>query len=471
MVSIKSFKLKHAIFFSMALHLLFLSVLPLPNGENSQIKPPKKKWETVRIEIKKKPEIKPANQKKIISKPRKRIISPKLKPLQLAARPMSKTQPAKIVKRKIFQKTEAAAPIKPSDKKFKSIVSGKSAAIKRRTMRNEAINEFVQAKSPNSKILHSLNKPTLIKQQALKTEAFNVAIEAKAINSVKNSQYASLSISNARAKTAAISAPTNITKFSAHALKPVTRSSQPIKSNRARIVNASFKVPENRTFKATARPMNSGAVKSISKRSGIIKKAIQSNLPSHSPINPINSSHKSRQRNNVQSRAAIISYKGLQKSLSKFQAKAINFKNVNQLKSGQRKSHFVEGYQIAGLQRQIKPRAMAQVEAPVDNGLSDEEFRKIWRAYSSTILNKVKHVKKYPLMAKKNEIEGRVIVAFKVNRKGIIQNMSINKSSGHDILDSAALHAVKEAGPYDPIPNRLALQTMSFKLPISFDLN
>ena len=57
----------------------------------------------------------------------------------------------------------------------------------------------------------------------------------------------------------------------------------------------------------------------------------------------------------------------------------------------------------------------------------------------------------YPAQAKKMGWEGKVITSFFVSSKGDAKEVTISKSSGHEILDDSAMRAIKEASPF-PIP-------------------
>jgi len=57
----------------------------------------------------------------------------------------------------------------------------------------------------------------------------------------------------------------------------------------------------------------------------------------------------------------------------------------------------------------------------------------------------------YPAQAKKMGWEGKVITSFIVSSKGYAKEVTISKSSGHEILDDSAIRAIKEASPF-PIP-------------------
>lgn len=60
----------------------------------------------------------------------------------------------------------------------------------------------------------------------------------------------------------------------------------------------------------------------------------------------------------------------------------------------------------------------------------------------------IEKAKTYPFLARKKKIEGTVIAAFRINAKGYPQDINIKKSSGFEILDSAAMKIVTKAAPF-----------------------
>ena len=59
-------------------------------------------------------------------------------------------------------------------------------------------------------------------------------------------------------------------------------------------------------------------------------------------------------------------------------------------------------------------------------------------------LYKINPEPEYPRMAKKRKYEGTVILSVLVNKEGMVDNLWIFESSGYNMLDNAALKAVKE---------------------------
>lgn len=64
---------------------------------------------------------------------------------------------------------------------------------------------------------------------------------------------------------------------------------------------------------------------------------------------------------------------------------------------------------------------------------------------------------------------GTVTVLMTVRRDGVIQSVSIARSSGQSSLDQTALRTVQKAGPVPAAPAALTDPTYSFRLPVRFD--
>jgi TonB family protein len=80
-----------------------------------------------------------------------------------------------------------------------------------------------------------------------------------------------------------------------------------------------------------------------------------------------------------------------------------------------------------------------------------------------SIRNAIMKVQNYPLLARKRKIEGTVITVFGINEKGHPGDLKIKKSSGYEILDSAALNIVTKAAPFPKVSGKIVVP-ITFKL-------
>jgi TonB family protein len=81
--------------------------------------------------------------------------------------------------------------------------------------------------------------------------------------------------------------------------------------------------------------------------------------------------------------------------------------------------------------------------------------------YYALITAAIEKAKIYPFLARKKKIEGTVIAAFRINAKGYPQDINIRKSSGFEILDSAAMKIVTKAAPFPHVAKPI-------EIPITF---
>ena len=61
----------------------------------------------------------------------------------------------------------------------------------------------------------------------------------------------------------------------------------------------------------------------------------------------------------------------------------------------------------------------------------------------------------YPDDAKRRSLYGALLVTVSIMADGTVEKIEIERSSGHQVLDSAALHIVELAGPFPPFPQAI----------------
>ncbi|MEA2100491.1 MAG: TonB family protein [Campylobacterota bacterium] len=76
--------------------------------------------------------------------------------------------------------------------------------------------------------------------------------------------------------------------------------------------------------------------------------------------------------------------------------------------------------------------------------------------------------KKYPKMAKRRNLEGVVKVNFTLKKDGKIENIFIDKSCGHSILDKSAFKLIASIGVYKAIPDVVSIKAMQLSIPIKY---
>ncbi len=101
----------------------------------------------------------------------------------------------------------------------------------------------------------------------------------------------------------------------------------------------------------------------------------------------------------------------------------------------------------------------------------DNDLGYLRNGFSSDVRGKIAIAKYYPGLAREKGWEGKPVIEFQIGKNGELLDSSIAVSSTHEILDLAALDAVKKASPYPKIPKSLQTDSIKFKLPISFRLS
>ena len=80
-----------------------------------------------------------------------------------------------------------------------------------------------------------------------------------------------------------------------------------------------------------------------------------------------------------------------------------------------------------------------------------------------------KKYKRYPRVAMDNNWEGKVVIRMVIGANTMISSMSIKTSSGHDVLDQAAMETLRKAKPLVQIP--AGLRGKEFPIDINFIFN
>lgn len=73
-----------------------------------------------------------------------------------------------------------------------------------------------------------------------------------------------------------------------------------------------------------------------------------------------------------------------------------------------------------------------------------------WQQYIESIGNE-----RYPKEALQKKITGHLRLLISIDKAGSVQDIVIRQSSGHHLLDQAALDIVKHAQPFEPIPESM----------------
>jgi len=105
----------------------------------------------------------------------------------------------------------------------------------------------------------------------------------------------------------------------------------------------------------------------------------------------------------------------------------------------------------------LAPQAAAQSQAA-------ETFK----AWTLRVNQHIEVKKRYPPASIARREQGRVEVAFTIDRQGRLVRSRIARSSGFAVLDNAALELVRQAQPFPPPPAGLSVPHINLSLPVNY---
>lgn len=95
----------------------------------------------------------------------------------------------------------------------------------------------------------------------------------------------------------------------------------------------------------------------------------------------------------------------------------------------------------------------------------------ILKDFLRSIGRKIEKSKRYPGWAMDAGLEGKVVVRFTILRDGgLSERPQLVRSSGAEILDNAAIAAIKRAAPFPALPDSLSREWLQVELPMDFRL-
>ncbi|MCO7225258.1 energy transducer TonB [Pleionea sp. CnH1-48] len=121
-----------------------------------------------------------------------------------------------------------------------------------------------------------------------------------------------------------------------------------------------------------------------------------------------------------------------------------------------------KSYELAGLNARLDDKHQA---ASKENLRKRQASAAIHRSSDAMYLNswmrRIEEVgnKNYPAAARQKKIYGDLLLKVAVNRDGTIREVNIMESSGHKILDDAAIAIVRRAAPFAPFDEELKKDT------------
>jgi TonB family protein len=86
------------------------------------------------------------------------------------------------------------------------------------------------------------------------------------------------------------------------------------------------------------------------------------------------------------------------------------------------------------------------------------------------LLQRIEALKQYPATARLHRLEGRVIVRIVIQQDGHITSATVARSSGHDVLDQAALETIRQASPLT-LSQPLEKSSVTMQIPLGYYLD
>ena len=118
-------------------------------------------------------------------------------------------------------------------------------------------------------------------------------------------------------------------------------------------------------------------------------------------------------------------------------------------------------FEIASLSAQIKQKLESRSTRPRRTFISASTKVFKYAAYMEAWRAKVERVGNlnYPDEARKRRLNGSLILDVALNPDGSVNQITIRRSSGHKILDDAAIRIVNLAAPFSPFPDNIKADT------------
>jgi len=110
--------------------------------------------------------------------------------------------------------------------------------------------------------------------------------------------------------------------------------------------------------------------------------------------------------------------------------------------------------EMAKLATEIQRESQAYAKRPHKKYISANTKEYAYAAYMSAWVARVERIGNlnYPDDARRGHVHGDLVLTVALNRDGAIRSVDVIHSSGHKVLDDAAIRIVRLAAPFPPIP-------------------
>ena len=85
----------------------------------------------------------------------------------------------------------------------------------------------------------------------------------------------------------------------------------------------------------------------------------------------------------------------------------------------------------------------------------------MYTSYLQGIKRRIELIWKYPETARRDGLQGQLVMKFTIGKSGKVENIELVKSSGYNMLDEAAKQALLDANPFNPLPGNWNKETFT----------
>jgi protein TonB len=107
----------------------------------------------------------------------------------------------------------------------------------------------------------------------------------------------------------------------------------------------------------------------------------------------------------------------------------------------------LERYASTGLEKGEEKDKKSDAEITLDT--DDLKFT----SYLQGLKNRIEMAWKYPETARRDGLQGQLVMRFSIMKSGKLDEVELIKSSGYPLLDNAAKQALVDANPFNPLPD------------------
>ncbi len=117
--------------------------------------------------------------------------------------------------------------------------------------------------------------------------------------------------------------------------------------------------------------------------------------------------------------------------------------------------------EIARLTAELQRRTQAYAKMPKRRAISASTREYKYAAYLDAWRRKVERIGNlnYPDQAKRNRLYGNLVLHVAVRSDGSVERVRVLHSSGHKLLDDAAVRIVRMSAPFSPFPEEIRKET------------